>query len=590
MANVNYCKVISSAAVVAALLWMSTTFSFATDKLAIPSEPAQQQSLELIREIYGEELGSAKTASKKQALANKFLGKAKEATDPTNRYVLLREARNLAAQAGDVDLAFFAIDEIDSHYEVDAYKLKGLAISQAAESAKGRKHLGSIAEHALPLIDQAVEKDDFRGAKYLGKLTLDSARKARAREVLKQVVTRNGEVAEIAKAYEATRDAFAKLKKEPVDPEANLAVGKYLCFLKGHWDKGLPMLALGTDEGLKKLAVKELEGASDVDGQVALGDGWWDLASSTEGVVKKQLEGRAAHWYRKALPQLTGLVKDKVERRLDKLGIPARTPTAPPELVEVPELRSIFGPCLSEDGMTIYFERTEVGKRPVIFTAHRSNMNSPFTSERQLFEGRQPVVTNDGLEMICVGSLTPDTLCFFGTTRNSVKRPFKRPRPIPGLRDPPGMAWSRGAHFSSDALTLYFTQYPEGSQKQMVFSVRHSRSVPWSKPRSLELDGGDHLHGLTTPFVTDDGLTLLCTNTAPVDWKRIMVTGNLLKFMRSTPNGRFGNPQFVAIQGVPKLIGRWPQYISATNELFFLQSDDGNLNKSRLIIVKNFVP
>ncbi len=290
----------------------------AQNKLAIPSEPDQQQSLELIREIYGEELGSAKTSSKKQALAKKLLGKAKEAIDPTNRYVLLREARDLAAQAGDVDLAFFAIDEMDSRYQVDAYKLKGLALSQAAKSAKGQKHLGSIAEHALPLIDQAVEKDDFGAAKDLGKLALDSARKARAREVLKQVVTRNGEVAEIAKAYEATRDAFAKLKKEPVDPEANLAVGKYLCFLKGHWDKGLPMLALGTDEGLKKLAVKELEGASDVDGQVALGDGWWDLTSTSEGVAKKQLKGRASYWYRKALPGVTGLVKDKVGGRLEE--------------------------------------------------------------------------------------------------------------------------------------------------------------------------------------------------------------------------------------------------------------------------------
>jgi len=76
------------------------------------------------------------------------------------------------------------------------------------------------------------------------------------------------------------------------------------------------MLALGSDEKLKKLAIRELEGNPDADGQVALGDGWWELASESEGKAKEQIEGRAGHWYRKALPGLTGLMKDRVEKRL----------------------------------------------------------------------------------------------------------------------------------------------------------------------------------------------------------------------------------------------------------------------------------
>ena len=36
-------------------------------------------------------------------------------------------------------------------------------------------------------------------------------------------------------------------------PPANLTVGKYYCFQKGDWEKGLPMLALGQDETLKAL-------------------------------------------------------------------------------------------------------------------------------------------------------------------------------------------------------------------------------------------------------------------------------------------------------------------------------------------------
>ena len=39
----------------------------------------------------------------------------------------------MAAQAGDADLAFKAIDAMASRYEADAYKLKGAALSQAAK-------------------------------------------------------------------------------------------------------------------------------------------------------------------------------------------------------------------------------------------------------------------------------------------------------------------------------------------------------------------------------------------------------------------------------------------------------------------------
>ncbi len=294
--------------------------SHAQERHPIPSAAAQQQALELIKEVYGDEWEKTKTSAQKTALATKLLQKANESADPTNRYVLLKIARDVAAQAGDAELAFKAIDAMAARYDVDAYKLEGAALSQAAKSAKGRKHLGSIAEHALPLIDQAVEKDDFRGAKYLGKLTLDSARKARAREVLKQVVTRNGEVAEIAKAYEAARDAFAKLKEHPVDADANLAIGNYHCFLKGNWEKGIPMLALGSDKQLKKLAMKELAGAVDSEGHVALGDGWWELAEKEEGVKRSNLRKRIQHWYEKALPGLPpGLQKDKVKKRLSLL-------------------------------------------------------------------------------------------------------------------------------------------------------------------------------------------------------------------------------------------------------------------------------
>jgi len=306
-------------ALVVAVVMLTATSTPAQDKLPIPSETVQQETLELVQEVYGDEWKNAETSAQKQALATKLLEKALESTDDANRYVLLKVTRDVAAQAGDAGLAFKAIDAAASRYDVDIYKLRGAALSQAAKSAMLQKHRSTIAELSLQLIEQAVEKDDFVAAKFLGDLAVDAARRAKAYELTKRIVARNREIGEIAEAYAQLVEAFATLKDKPFDPRANLAVGRYYCFVKGHWDRGLPMLALSSDEELKRLAAKELGEVSATDEQVALGDGWWALASASEGMAARQLEGRAELWYRTALPTLSGLVKRKIENRLRNL-------------------------------------------------------------------------------------------------------------------------------------------------------------------------------------------------------------------------------------------------------------------------------
>ena len=96
-------------------------------------------------------------------------------------------------------------------------------------------------------MDQAVGKDNFAVAEQLDKLALVEARKAREKELIAQAQGRIIEVAEITKAFETAKAAKATLEKTPDDPEANLAMGKYFCLVKGDWDKGVPMLALGQD-------------------------------------------------------------------------------------------------------------------------------------------------------------------------------------------------------------------------------------------------------------------------------------------------------------------------------------------------------
>jgi hypothetical protein len=96
------------------------------------------------------------------------------------------------------------------------------------------------------------------------------------------------------------------------------------------------MLALGANEKLKAAAIKELAGPAAAADRTAIGDAWWDLAEKHQGLAAEQLQARAVYWYRQALPELTGLMKAKVDKRLGQYeAIEARATEKPAEPAEV---------------------------------------------------------------------------------------------------------------------------------------------------------------------------------------------------------------------------------------------------------------
>ena len=127
----------------------------------------------------------------------------------------------------------------------------------------------------------------------------------------------------------------------PTEPAANLAAGCYLCFVKGNWNRGVAMLALGSDEPLKAVALMELRGAASADEQAAIGDAWWDVAEARQGDERDTLRLRAGFWYRQAEPSVAGgLVGLKIKQRLEAIAkldreipaapLPPATPRTPP--------------------------------------------------------------------------------------------------------------------------------------------------------------------------------------------------------------------------------------------------------------------
>jgi hypothetical protein len=90
------------------------------------------------------------------------------------------------------------------------------------------------------------------------------------------------------------------MEDNPAEPSANLAAGRYLCFVKGNWQRGVPYLALGSDAELKAVAIEELRGANSAERQAAIGDDWWDAAEARQGEERNTLRLRAGFWYHTA--------------------------------------------------------------------------------------------------------------------------------------------------------------------------------------------------------------------------------------------------------------------------------------------------
>jgi len=303
------------------------------DKLPVPDAAAQEQAQQLVREVYGEEYDNAKTAAEKTALAKKMLGQADEtAGEPATQFVLLRVARDVAMGASDAETSLAAVDRIAQAFDVDGMAMKEETLQAITKAARMSSQFKAVAHQVPALVEAAVGLDDYPRAVRLAELGIALARRAREYRLAKQIADRLEEVKLLAAAYSEMEKAQVVLESDPTDPAANFTVGRYLCLTKGDWRRGVAMLALAGDTAMKSLAVAELKGPATLDEQVALADGWWDLAQTKADSEHDALLLHAGSWYQKAQPQLSGLVRVKVDERLAdvaKIGKPPPIATAP---------------------------------------------------------------------------------------------------------------------------------------------------------------------------------------------------------------------------------------------------------------------
>src|SRR5262245_24923639 len=187
-------------------------------KSPVPAKTAQAKALDLINDIFKEDFAGAKDPEARSKLAAFLLQQGKESRDDVaNRYVLYREARDLAARAGDAALALTAIDEMARDFDVSAFDMKASTLATVAENVPTKEAGKALVELLLPMIAEAVEADQYEPAVALGAVAETAARKSKVLALVSAVQKRNEEVRTVQKGFARLQAFVDRLKKDPAD-------------------------------------------------------------------------------------------------------------------------------------------------------------------------------------------------------------------------------------------------------------------------------------------------------------------------------------------------------------------------------------
>lgn len=293
----------------------------ADEKAKVPAAADQEKALKLVKDLFKAQY--AKTAvADRLALAKKLYDQGMDTKDDvTGRYVLLKEARSLAAGAGDLKLTAEIGEQMTKLYDISKTDATIELYEQMAASAADPTTAYLYTLKLLHAFDLALADDEFELAEKLYKLADTTAKKSKSTPAYTSVTFRSKDVENHRKERQKIQPQIDALQSNPIDPALNHAVGMYFALVKGNWVKALPLLSKSNDEKIKTLASKDLEEPTDAAKQMELGDGWYDLIVplGKEAAGRKALQLRAYHWYEKAENGLTGLNKTRVQKRVLEL-------------------------------------------------------------------------------------------------------------------------------------------------------------------------------------------------------------------------------------------------------------------------------
>ncbi len=293
-----------------------------------PVPPVKELTVaqEKLREIYREKLAFAKTEPYKSKLASEMIDTAAELkADPAGAYVLQQAAMTLAVEAADASVLLKAVDQRIARFEVDSFQenLKWIqAFGEATASRDASLVRGDpIVQRAIPVIYAGIQADEYMSASSVARIA-NRLTGNQIGNVFSRLLTRlRSQLGSARREYEQSVEFLEQYRIDPEDKAAGAAFGRFLCFIKGDWETGLPLVAEGPSGDLTEVARMDLRGGRTAAEQVAVADAWWELSERGNGIYRQGAQDRAVLWYQQAYERLPeSLDRLHVKNRLQEAG------------------------------------------------------------------------------------------------------------------------------------------------------------------------------------------------------------------------------------------------------------------------------
>ena len=159
------------------------------EKMDVPSAAGRKEALKVIRDLFKQEYAKRDVESRRELAAN-LLEQADTTHDsPVTRFVLLEEARGVAASVGDVETAMAAARKTAESFKVAPFETEEAALKAARKSVRRPDQAATLADAYLELARSAIEALAYepaaraaKEAKSLGRMARDKGLGAEGRE------------------------------------------------------------------------------------------------------------------------------------------------------------------------------------------------------------------------------------------------------------------------------------------------------------------------------------------------------------------------------------------------------------------------
>jgi len=298
------------------------------ERLPLPSAAELKRAAQTARLLYQDLIERSDRDGRLEVARTMFKRAWVTQDQPAMQYHLFHNARRLAASAGDGRLAFDIVEQLDQRFQIDKLDVLKHTLRVTVLSLHAKRDTEDAVKAAIATAEDYARAEKYDDADDLLTMLLVVVRATKDPGLHRWVSHERDRNKLRSSLFNAADRANEELEKYPTNPVANLALGRYLCFVQNNWAAGSRAFLYSDDYDLAEVAAWEAAAphweatsAADYEEQFDLAEEWWELAGQrqTSSTFKTLYLARAAHWYEKALPGLDDVHRELAEKRLEQI-------------------------------------------------------------------------------------------------------------------------------------------------------------------------------------------------------------------------------------------------------------------------------